>query len=531
MLALVSLCGYGVVGQEFFNRSSEVAGLSRFLFSSSENSYYVDCQASSAGNGSAAAPWNSLVNINSRTFSPGDQILLKRGTLCLGELEPKGSGSEGSPIVLGAYGEGVRPVVKASGTQAAIRLFNQEYWTIEHLETKGGDQFGIYVGGDVANRTLHNIHISDVVVHDVNGLARWDSGLIVVAPSGQNLVFENVTIENAVVNNFENGIQGTAWWGIHVGFNLWYGDQALPSRSRQVTIRNSTVQNTYGDSITVAQTDNSLIEGNISRRSGLAPAGISYTPDAIWSWDSNNVTIQFNEGSESYSWGADGGIFDVDHGSTNTLIQYNYAHDAEGYCVAIFGAKNKVSSNTIFRYNVCAGNNKGGGPGDIILYTWEGGSLDGVQIYNNTIIRNPTGGAAAIWAESVSLSGTRPNFIKNNIIYSTSPRLIQMTAPISLERNLYWYAGKESPEWMYSDGLSVNSLSQHQSKSGQDAGSLYANPALPNPSYRGALAGVAGAFLPGVGSPAYNNGMSVHDAMGARDFAGTAIPQCNHPVK
>src|SRR5690242_7462326 len=53
-------------------------------------SYYVDCSARTSGNGSQTSPWNNLVSANSTVFAPGDQILLKRGTRCVGELDLQG---------------------------------------------------------------------------------------------------------------------------------------------------------------------------------------------------------------------------------------------------------------------------------------------------------------------------------------------------------------------------------------------------------------------------------------------------------
>ena len=494
------------------------------------NTYHVDCQASSNGDGSVFTPWNNLNEINSRTFLPADRILLKRSTICEGNINLNGSGTAGSSIVLSSYGEGNRPVVKTTAAvQAAVRLFNEEYWTIEHIETSGGNQYGIYVGGDVSDRVLHNIKINDVFVHSVNGTPRWDSGLIVVAPNGEHLMYENVIIENSTVNNFENGFQSNAWWGIHVGFNPTYGNQYLSDRSRQVTVRNCNIQNTYGDSITFALVNDGLIENNYSKRSGLAPLGISYTPNAMWVWDSDNILIQFNEGTESYSAaGNDGGIFDADHGSTNITFQYNYGHHAQGYCVGLFAKDSKPTTNIIFRYNLCLANDLGGnGSGEVEFWSWNGGYFDGIQIYNNTFIRNAgTSNKPIVWGEHIDVGGSRPNLFFNNIVYSTSPRMIQFSAPFILKNNIYHYSGASNPVWIYGNSTSY-SLQAHQANSGQDQGSVFANPLLPDIYYTGGMNAAAAALLPAMGSPAYNNGVAALTNMGGRDFAGTSVPQDN----
>ena len=107
---------------------------------------------------------------------------------------------------------------------------------------------------------------------------------------GDHLTFDDVLVDK--VNAYNTNL----WYGIHVGFNLWYGYSTNPPMTRNVVIRNSVAHHVYGDGITVAQSQNVLIEKNLVFETGLAPSGISYTPNAIWSWQSHNTIIQYNEG-------------------------------------------------------------------------------------------------------------------------------------------------------------------------------------------------------------------------------------------
>jgi hypothetical protein len=95
---------------------------------------------------------------------------------------------------------------------------------------------------------------------------------------------------------------------------------------------------------------------------------------------------------ESYwsdSPGVDGGAFDIDWGNEHNVVERSYGHDTIAYCVAVFGAKNSATTNSLIRANVCAG--LGRSPrlarhhGAIHLSTWDGGSLDGVRIEDNLI--------------------------------------------------------------------------------------------------------------------------------------------------
>ncbi len=103
--------------------------------------FFVDCENGANGNAgtSADTPWGSVERVNETTFSPGDAVLFRRGTRCLGALSPKGSGQPGNPITLGAYGTGslpmiVNPLVDSPGVSTpdnesirpTLSLFNQQ---------------------------------------------------------------------------------------------------------------------------------------------------------------------------------------------------------------------------------------------------------------------------------------------------------------------------------------------------------------------------------------------------------------------
>lgn len=175
--------------------------------------YYVSNDGNDSNDGlSEQTAWATLEKVNSTTFEPGDSILLKRGNQWNGQLWPKGSGTEGNYITLGAYGTGNRPIINGNGTGAAVleaekdkkdnptntqfvsgavMLVDQEYWIIEGLEVTNLDKdyvsnkHGILVLNtctttesteDSAN-ILKGIRIRDCYVHDVDTLdiEDWDT--------------------------------------------------------------------------------------------------------------------------------------------------------------------------------------------------------------------------------------------------------------------------------------------------------------------------------------------------------------------
>jgi hypothetical protein len=339
-----------------------------------------------------------------------------------------------------------------------------------------------------------------------------------------NTMLSDVLVDGVTVYNGGSETQGNAWYGIHVGFNFFWGNRTT-ARTSNVIIRNSVAHHVYGDGITVAQSQTALIAGNVVYTTGLAPAGISYTPNGLWSWDSDNVTIEENEVYDTHSYGEDGGAFDIDWGSTNTTIQFNYAHDVQSYCFAIFGAYSRVTKNSVVRYNICADNEtrtKGNDWG-IVLYTWDGGSIDGIQISNNTFSVNRAGiGKGVLWAPDVTLSGSGQNRFLNNIISSNAPVLVDASGVV-LDNNLYWYTGTGSPTWRY-NGLSYSTLSNLRSATQGELHGAFLDPTFTTPTFHSlGRASAAAAFLPLVGSPAIDFGISVGDPS-SRDYSGNTAP-------
>lgn len=494
--------------------------------SAAGTTYYVDCAGGSDSNNGTSpnSAWGTLGKVNSTTFSAGDAILFNRGVTCSGTLWPKGSGSDGSPITIGDYGSGSLPVIDGGSNQAAIKIYNQQYWHIQNIETTGGTIFGIYIAGDIPG-FLNHFRVTNVVAHDVYGpVDDKESGLIVITPEAADTFFNDVIIDGATVYNT------TQWSGIIVGQDD-FGNKVTSPRSTNVTIRNSSVHDVYGDAIVLFQVNNGLIETSVAWNTGQKPNSGVGTPNSIWTWMCGNCIVQFNEGYLSDSPAHDGGVYDIDYGSWDNIIQYNYAHDAQGYCVAVFGIEaTGTTTNSIVRYNICSNNARDpklvDRQGDIFIDVWAGGRLNGVQVYNNTIYWNPAANFPAL-KQTGTFIADLPNFFNNNIIYSTVPKLIDSNASMTLDHNLYWYTGADDPIWIYNK-KTYTSLSAYQAGSGQDIHGLYADPRLNDPTYHGIGMPVT-AFTLLNDSPAIDAGMDV-GSMGAQDFFGNLIPQGSYDI-
>ena len=81
------------------------------------------------------APATFRFKLNQQVFEPGDRILFKSGTEYVGQFEPKGSGSEGKPVMVDKYGDGGKPILHGDGQkQHTILLEGLEYWELNNLE-------------------------------------------------------------------------------------------------------------------------------------------------------------------------------------------------------------------------------------------------------------------------------------------------------------------------------------------------------------------------------------------------------------
>jgi hypothetical protein len=95
--------------------------------------------------------------------------------------------------------------------------------------------------------------------------------------------------------------------------------------------------------------------------------------------------------------------------------EYNYLHDNKGYCVSVLGAENETTVNSIVRFNICINNNNSVGAsndGDFLLYTWDGGTLNGVQIYNNTSYWDSSLANNDEFEDVATFTGSNPSFFK-----------------------------------------------------------------------------------------------------------------------
>lgn len=159
-------------------------GKNYYFSSSSGDDSYTEAQAQNS-----STPWKSIDKLNSifTSLQAGDSVLLKRGDIFYGALVLKNSGTSGSPIVIGAYASGSKPVITGLKTLTS--------WT-----SIGN---GIYETYNAAFGTTVNSLVFDGQARE---MGRWPKS------STENKGYR--TISSAVSNTSitDNSLSGTPNW-------------------------------------------------------------------------------------------------------------------------------------------------------------------------------------------------------------------------------------------------------------------------------------------------------------------------------
>lgn len=396
--------------------------------------YYLDNSAQSNGNGTTFNnAWNIVRSVNNSTFHAGDTIFIKRTgipyttttpkfyasgpqiTGLTGVLSPQGSGGPNAPITIDAYGppENGNPVIDAKGSDhsAGILLYNQDYWTINHMQivnnsSSPGYRWGILVYYSPQNTgTLHkNIKINNNYIHNIYGTYIKSGnpsiyvvgGIYVWVAAGVTSSYNSSTSANnridgvCIENNTVENITGT---GIFFrGEGVWDGTGDVMNwnnLSKNVVIRGNRISNTCDGIITMG-IDNPLIEKNVVNRaggtgvSGTDPTNSTVAICGIWTTCSRSGLIQYNEVMNTLMLPGDGQPLHTDTYQSGTCIfQYNYTHSNQGgfitagWPVLMDDQTNKP--HVIVRYNISQNDQNDNGAGFISL------GNGGDEFYNNTI--------------------------------------------------------------------------------------------------------------------------------------------------
>ena len=451
--------------------------------------YYVSCTGNDNNIGtSTSTPWATLVKASSHTYAAGDELLLQDGCVwTTGTLQPTGSGASGNPILLANYGTGALPRIIADNA-AAVYLLNLSYWTVQNLDLSqvnqtpqaldSGNQHGkdadlhadTYMWAVLEIRaenssstctttcTSNNITIENLVVHDGQWIGIFaEAGFYNSGDTGTGYI-NNLTIQNVEVRG--NQAAGIAVEGTFLGQNAF--------RCSNVQVLNSWVYDNGGDGIVILQVNGGVSQGNHTAYNGL----VRNARVGNWTWNSQNVNIQFNESDHNKTplsdlndtHARDGGGYDLDLGSINSTVQYNWSHDNYGEGVLLlawpvgFSYHCCTTINATVRYNVFERDAQKQAGGITIFGGVNPGWIYGNTVYNVAARPDSTGafnGTGGVLTSSIyAKSGSPRLYIYNNNFITDG------TVNPSADDTMVWGDGKGT--------FTFNNNSWHRVEGGDD---------------------------------------------------------------
>ena len=368
--------------------------------------------------------------LNSTTFNPGDNIFLRGNTTFNGGLyfDPADSGNDASgnlidPITLTSFGDG-RATINA-GNDTGLFAFNNGGFNIANLNFRGS---GVALNGTTTstgsginfftdqpgNIKQNHVYIDNVDVSGFGGRG------ISLGGFNQNTGYNDVRITNSALH--DNRSSGLLTYAQNRAVNT------------NVLVDNVRAFNNVGDPNSTGNTGSGIVLGNTN--GGVVQNSVAYNngrnnkptegPVGIWTYDSNDITLQFNESYDNTTSNGDGGGFDLDQNVTNSLVQYNYSHDNAGAGYLLFdgdGTANGTNSGNVVRYNISENDGRrGNSPAAGITI---GGNVRDLEVYGNTVfITNSTAVAGnttvepAIKIDTFGATSPRGILIANNIFYT-----------------------------------------------------------------------------------------------------------------
>lgn len=477
--------------------------------------YYVSPAGNDNNNGtSTSTPWRTMANVQAHAwspgFQPGDRILFQGGQTFTGTIYiqlDKTKGTAANPIVFGSYGTG-RATLQASTGSSVFNVWAPASGTVglgmgfENLKIVGtlGRNYGILVYSDNTT-TLDYLRIEQCEVTGAGG-----DGISIGRTATDKGHFTNVVIRHVLAHS-NSGTSG--------------------------------LTNPTGSGIVLGGADGGLIEHCIAYNNGANNTN-SAGPVGIWLWDSQNTIIQFCESYDNKSNGGDGGGFDIDGGSSNCIIQYNYSHNnvGPGFLYAQYLGAAPLTNNHI-RYNISQNDGRKGNYGGIQV--WGHNSSTGVSnsyIYNNVVFISPPASGQAYGLRAWdNYAGVK---VWNNIFHldgvQTAVTVNRNTSGIHFQNNIY-HRTNGTPRFISAgttyDGIAAWRASGNELWNGQNVGSE-SNPLVNNPGNAGTLNNTSllatlTHYQIQAGSPAIDMGLNLQTAFsinpGSRDFYGNSIPR------
>jgi hypothetical protein len=504
------------------------------------STYYVSPSGSDTNPGTQASPWQSVSRANIVNFKGGDSLLFQGGASFLGTqlyLDSADTGSAAAPIVIGSYGSGRATLGGTTGP--GIYAFNTSGVSISNLNFVGTGATNTSGGILFYNNRTGNVKLPYIRIDAVDA-SKYQYGIEIGGGAGSS-GFSDIRITNSSVHDnlrgglFTFGATTNANTNVYVGHVKAYNNTGVAGLFAQSGI-------VTGHGIVLGSVNGGKIERSIAHDNGSLGDGGA----GIWTYDSNNVAIQYNESYNNRTGGThDGDGFDLDQNVSNSVMQYNYSHgnDGGGYLLAQ-RLNNSLHTNNVVRYNISANDGRRNNYGAIHLW----GRIINAEIYANTVYEpaGVNGLHATVRIHNSGLLSTQAPLhvhFRNNVLQTTggvpmiyiSASALASASDLKFQGNDYWSTGSAfTINWGNSNYTSLNAFrATGQEKNGTTSTGLQVDPKLTTPTTvqtfgnADLLASLASYRLQS-GSPMIGAGLNLTTlfaiATGGKDFWGDAAP-------
>lgn len=452
--------------------------------------YYVSLEGNDSLSGtSPEKAWESIEKVNSISFLPGDVVHFKGGQRFSGSLvlNEEDGGEEGNRVELTSYGEG-RAIIDA-GEGSAFRVSGSSHLLIHHLSLRGS-------GRKEGNREngMHFTSCSHISVDSLDVSGFQHSGIIFTAYGTGNRITH--------VDASENGFAGIFIYGVYMDKESQSDLYIAHCRAFNNPGDPTVTDNHSGNGILVVNASDLTIEYCEADNNGWDLPWTGNGPGGIWVAEVDRATIQHCISHDNKtSSGQDGIGFDLDGGTTNSVIQYclSYNNMGSGFGVFQYSSASEWSNNTI-RY--CISENDGNESAEGSLGIWNGAKdkarFHDLHFYNNVIYNE--NGRAIFFIDHYNENF----FFRNNVFVSSDDSIYGGTGSEVFQTN-YWHSLSEDghdPEFL-SPGNS--SLTDPEDMAGSED------------------------YMTAPSSPLINAGLDLQSLFGIdpglQDFAGNSIPR------
>ena len=549
--------------------------------------YHVSAQGDDAASGTTPRQaWRTLARAAQQSLVPGDRLLLRGGDTFTGSLtltsqgdagheqdkadtlqrkagadnaaangsakpDPASAGARNDSsisdktkarlLTLGSYGRGRATIEAQAGT--AVTIQNAGGWRVTSLILRGGGRTANRGSGLVFRNTRPgNVRYDMLRINDIEASGFGQHGILIEGDASDKSQsgYKDVRItrcaahDNAYTGIYVTGVYDTkttryANADVYVGHCTAYDNTGDPQY----------LENHSGSGIFLQDVDGGIIERCVARNNGALCACKAGGPIGIWAAGANNIVIQYCESHHNHTGeqSLDGGGFDFDGGVTNSVLQYNYAHDNDGAGYLIYSYPNAPYTfrGNLVRYNISQNDGRRHHYAGIYV----GGDVRECSIFNNTVFISPSPNAEPC---ALIAGGADMRYCNNLLVTTGGVPLVEARAgeDVVLRGNAYWSSGAQFRiTW---NGRAYDSLAQFQAATrleskvanSGDAAGLNADPLLTQPGGGPTLDNAdrlhtLTAYRLRPASPLVNAGVNLPIYLGIRagdmDFYGTLTPQ------